>query len=464
VILRRRSRIAVPLVALALLAGACQSRSPSQAASRATAVPVGTEQAAIAEAQTASPSGTADTLAQAYKILLARLVLPVQPDALLNGAWSGAVAEARRQEAISLPPASALGSDATADLTGFQTAYAALLSSGKGRLDEGALERAALISMAESVNDCHTAYLTRDQWQSIDADLQGQESIDSLPLAFQLQAPYLIESVVAGSNADQLGVGAGDRIVSFDGADLDRIPLSQRKFLSVGAAGSSARLDLLAPDGSRRSVSVRREAVDRPVLTTRLIGSVAYLHLRTFTFNLSSMLDPTFTSLIGQGARGFVLDLRGNLGGELNSDAHLLSRFIPSGLVATSIERDGRTEDINADGGVLPGPPPLAVLVDGGSLSASELFAEAIEQFQAGEVVGTRTPGCLLGSTFRSLSDGSSIQVTALGVRVGPNQTVVNNVGVAPDVTVPISAADLAAGSDPQLDRAVADVRARIGP
>jgi len=318
--------------------------------------------------------------------------------------------------------------------------------------------------MAEAVRDCHTAYLTRDQWQSIDADLRGQELIDSLPITFQLDAPYLIESVVAGSNAEAQGVRPGDRIAGFDGVMLDQVPLSQRKFLSAGAAGSTARLDIQRPDGSRRTVPVRREAVDRPVVVTRVIGNVGYIRLRTFTVNLSGLIDPTIASLSDQGVRGFVIDLRGNLGGELNSDIRLLSRFIPSGLIATDTGRDGRTEEYRADGSVLAGPPPLAVLVDGGSLSASELFAEAIQQFYAGEIVGTRTPGCLLGSTFRTLSDGSSLQVTAVTVSVGPRQTVVNNVGVRPDVTLLMTAADFAAGRDPQLDRAVADVQALIGP
>ena len=462
-ILRRHIRIVVALAALALLAGACQSRPRGAATSSGTAVPAGTE-APAAEAPPASTVGASDAVAQGYKILLARLVLPIQPSDLLAGAWSGAVAEARREGVTSIPALPPLGPDPDADLTVFQTAFATLLSTGRGKLDEGSMERAALNSMAESVNDCHTAYLTRDQWQTIDADLSGQELIDGLPLTFQLQSPYLIETVVAGSNADQQGVKPGDRIVSFDGAVLDQVPLSQRKFLGTGAAGSSARLDIQSPSGRRRTVSVRRETVDRPVLVTQVIGNVGYIRLRTFSLNLSPMIDPTLSALMSQGARGFVLDLRGNLGGELNSDVQLLSRFIPSGLLATSIGRDGRSDEVRAVGNVLPGPPPLVVLVDGGSLSASELFAEAIEQFHAGEIVGTRTPGCLLGSSFRSLADGSSMQVTVVNVTVGPKQTVVNNAGVEPDVTVPTGPDDFAARRDPQLDRAVADVQTRLGP
>jgi carboxyl-terminal processing protease len=256
----------------------------------------------------------------------------------------------------------------------------------------------------------------------------------------------------------------GDRIISFDGSNLDDIPLSQRKFLNVGALGSSAQLQLVSPSGNIRTVTVQRREVDRPLLATRMIGNVGYIDLRTFSTNLGDQIDSAIASLQAQGARGFVLDLRGNLGGEEDSDVQLLSKFIPSGLLATSTDRNGRSDSSHASGKVLPGPPPLAVLVDGGSLSASELFAEAIRQYHAGEIVGTHTPGCLEGSTFRSLNDDSSVQVTAVTVTVGPALTVVNNVGVQPDVTVPIQAADFASGRDPQLDRAIADVTAQVGP
>jgi carboxyl-terminal processing protease len=454
--------IALLLLTAALLS-ACQ-RQPSAHASRsATVVPAGTQIASDATASATASARSGSLLDQGFQILVNGLVLPVHSDQLAQGAWNGLLAEAQRETNFNPPSSPTFSGSTNDDLAALDAAYSALQSAAKGRVDANKLERAGLVGMAESVNDCHTAYLTRDQWDSINADLEGQQSIDGLPLTFQLASPYLIESVVKGSNADSSGVRPGDRIVSFDDVSLDSLPLSQRKFLSAGAAGSVARLEIAGPSGDRRTVSVRREAVERPIVSSQLIGSVGYIRLRTFTFNLNSIVDPEIASLQNQGARGFVIDLRGNLGGELNADVHLLSRFIPSGLIATSIDRRGRSQDSRADGGVLAGPPPLAVLVDGGSLSASELFAEAIEQFRAGEIVGTPTPGCLLGSTFRNMADGSSMQVTSVDVRVGPRQTVVNNIGVLPDAIVQISAEDLSAGRDPQLDRAVADVSAQTG-
>jgi carboxyl-terminal processing protease len=449
---------------MAIALAGCQRRSVSRTTPAASVVPVGTETAPSPTPGATAPGSGPDLIAAGYHTLLRGLILPVQPSDLIAGAWTGVESEARREGVVSMPVLATLSSDADADLVAFQDAYSALLSSSNGRLDDAILARAALTSMAEAVDDCHTAYLTSGEWDTINADLDGNEFLAGLPLTFQLQSPYLIESVVPGSDADRQGVRPGDSIVSFDGSALDQVPLSQRKFLSAGSAGSTARLDLLTPAGQRRTVMVARLLVDRPVVVTRLIGDVGYIRIRTFTANLGPMLDTAISTLQSQGAKGFVIDLRGNLGGVVDSDVHLLSKFIPSGLLATTSERNGRMDQISADGTALPGPPPLAVLVDGGSLSASELFAEAIQQFHAGELVGTPTPGCLLGSTFRDLSDGSSMQVTVETVDVGPQRVVVNGVGVQPDATVPLSAADLMAGRDPQLDRAVADVEAQLSP
>jgi carboxyl-terminal processing protease len=420
---------------------------------------VGTEVPATA---TSAVAGGQDAIDSGYHLLLRWLILPVQPSALLDGAWRGVQSQARQEGVANVPVLPPLSTDADADLATFHDAYSALLAS-HGGLDDTRLAQAALTSMAEAVNDCHTAYVTAGQWASIQDDLAGEDQLPSLPVTFQLAPPYLVETVVAGSDADRQGIRPGDSIVSFDGVSLDAVPLSRRKFLTLGAQGSTAQLVVQTPDGQRRTATLTRTSVDQPLITTQIHGSVGYIGIRTFSENLNQQLDQAFSSLQSQGARGYVIDLRGNLGGYLEPAIALLSKFIPSGLLATDMEGGGRTDSYSADGSVLPGPPPLAVLIDGGSLSASEEVAEAIRLYGAGELVGTPAPGCLEGSGFFDMPDGASMQITAETVAVGPQQADINTSGVQPDVEVPLTAADLASGQDPQLDRAVADVAAQLG-
>src|SRR5579875_156165 len=319
------------LVFLALLLCGCARRSISRI-TPGVAVPVGTEVATSPTPASTNAPASEDLVASGYHLLLRWLILPTQPSDLITGAWSGVQADARQQGIAGVPNLPALSSDADADLATFDDAYTALLAA-HGSLDESRLAQAALTSMAEAVNDCHTAYVTSGEWASIQGDLGGQNLIPSLPLAFQLQAPYLITSVDAGSDADTQGVRPGDSILSIDGASLDSVPLSRRKFLTYGDAGSTAQLALLTPDGQRRTLTITRTAVDRPLLTMQLYGDVGYIRIRTFTEDVSDQVSQAISTLQSQGAQGFVIDLRGNLGGYADSDIQLLSKFIPSGLL-----------------------------------------------------------------------------------------------------------------------------------
>src|SRR6266567_9481354 len=122
-------RLGVLLAAAASLSilGACRQPARQATPLSSTAVTrVGAEETPPSEPGTASPEVTAANLAQAYRILLTRLFLPVQPPILLNGAWLGAVAEARREGLSATPRAPAFGTDSDAALRSFQSAYAAL--------------------------------------------------------------------------------------------------------------------------------------------------------------------------------------------------------------------------------------------------------------------------------------------------------------------------------------------------
>src|SRR5205823_7591472 len=104
-----------------------------------------------------TPERNSGTIAQGYQFLTTGLAVPIQPSALVRGGWAGVIAEARREGVSSVPASPAPGSAAATDLASFQKAYNALLGAGKGKLDEAKLERAAMTSMAQAVNDCHTA-------------------------------------------------------------------------------------------------------------------------------------------------------------------------------------------------------------------------------------------------------------------------------------------------------------------
>src|SRR5205823_3190238 len=152
----------------------------------------------------------------------------------------------------------------------------------------------------------------------------------------------------------------------------------------------------------------------------------------------------------------WIIDLRGNPGGIPPADA--ISLFVADGVAVRARRRDGVIEEDPATGYVLPHLKPLDVLVDDGSASSSEIFALALQEHHAARLVGAKTYGCIGGTFIDDIGDGSALAVT-FETMLGPvTSAELNGVGITPDVIAPRTVDDLAAGRDPQLDAAIADL------
>jgi carboxyl-terminal processing protease len=158
------------------------------------------------------------------------------------------------------------------------------------------------------------------------------------------------------------------------------------------------------------------------------------------------------------GARGIVLDLRGNSGGRLDVGSRLLARFIPDGPIYRAVDRRGREETVYVRDARPILSVPLAVLIDEGTASMGELFAAAIQEHHVGRVVGTTTAGAVAASVVMPLSDGSALQLTIEQVYSGGG-ALLDRVGVQPDEVVDLDLADLRLGHDTQLEAALAYLR-----
>jgi C-terminal processing protease CtpA/Prc len=196
----------------------------------------------------------------------------------------------------------------------------------------------------------------------------------------------------------------------------------------------------------------------QPVFSAKMLsGGIGYLHLTIFPpgyqrlpdgKTLAQELDATMSSFEGQGVKGWVLDLRDDPGGHTESIATLAGRFIPNGVLAVSIDSKQQRMELPVDGHYFPQHHPLAVLINGGSGSASEITAAALKDYGAGRLFGTRTAGSVNGAEDFPLPGQVGIQYTVVQVLAGKTLQPLDGVGVEPDQTV--------TGSDQQLAAAEA--------
>ena len=397
-------------------------------------------------------------IGQAYAFLLTTYVEPASSATLLQAAWDGFVAalppDQPRPEAPQLT-----GTDPREDLRLFRAAYlAAAGPAGGGEEGQSRLAHAAVRRMAESLNDCHTAFTDPQQAEEQAARLRGDVRFGGVGVRIKRKPnePIVIWELLDGGSAGKAGLKPGDAIVKVDGKETAPLPLDEIAAMIRGPEGSQVKLTVERADGRRvQEVSLKRVSVAEPAFKSQLLpGNVPYLRLFSFSQYGQTELLQAIRDYEAKSPPGWIIDLRTNSGGELQVLLSLLSKFLKTGPFAYQVDRRGAQAAFGPDGTYLPRQHPIVVLVSDSTSSAAELFAAAVQHYGAGTVVGTRTAGCLgIGNRF-DLPDGSGLSVTVQKL-LGPDGRELNKVGLNPKEVIEVSRADLAAGRDPQLDRAL---------
>ncbi len=453
---------ALCLLVLTVALGACTGASSPPATP--TAAPTFTPAPATATAIPATPTpdpavlekdGGIAIIKLAYDRLLDEYIRPLGDSGLLSAAWSAAASKASAQGAR-VPSQPRFGGDREADFRAFSAAYVPMTA---GIADANSVRYAAITAMANTLDDCHTFFL---QPVLADTVVQMREGKGAVGIGVDIEGvPPLIVDVIAGGPAARAGVLIGDRIASIDGHDATHFGAAEALALINGDEGTPVHLQVRRPNVGLVDVSMDRERVVPPNVESRVIAGtdIGYVRIREFLDDgIAQDLRAALTAFESQGVTKWIVDIRDNPGGRMDVDA--FSLFVKSGVVVRDRGRDGQVEELKASGAVLPSLRPTVLLVNHRTGSVAEMFAAALQEYHAAYVLGETTDGCVGYTDVGALGDGSSLAVTT-HVHTGPvTDAQLNGVGVVPDDTVARSADDIAAARDPQLDAAIAHLRA----
>jgi carboxyl-terminal processing protease len=475
---KRGKATLVAVCLLALLPLACSrgtSRStPSETVARSTTSGAAAtavsppSSTSVAAATPAPPSASrVETVKIAFDLLLDRYYKPLKSSDLLQSAWKGATAASgSAAEQISAPK---LIGDKNSDWQSFRDQYEQLYGKAAASVDGTAVAFGAVDAMASGLHDDHTYFLNPQDNKRRQASDSGGERFVGVGITISNRAPFTVQSVVAGGPADRAGVQAGDAITAVDGTDTSNLSLDDlSKRLRNGEAGSTVVLGLKRAGGASQDVTIKRAEIVQPAIESRLMpGGIGYIALHNFSDayarfsdgrNIEETLDAALQSFEQAGVEGWVFDVRGNPGGSEQTLAEVAGRFQPDGLVLVSIDRQGHAAEAPVDGHLFSVQRPLAVLIDGQSGSASELFAATMKEYGRARLFGQRTAGAVNGALETELSDGAALQFTVVEGRTGKERKLLDGVGVSPDETVGgggSAAAVLGGRSDPQYTRAM---------
>jgi carboxyl-terminal processing protease len=275
--------------------------------------------------------------------------------------------------------------------------------------------------------------------------------------------PAYLNDLTPGGPAEQAGLRLGDEVLSIDG-----VPLFTGGVFNTGvvnalldkSAGTDVAFTVHRPStGQTFTATVHTAPVrgQRPGVTSRLVdGDIAYVTLPGFDVALADQVLAAIAALREQAPlRGVVLDLRGNGGGDPKAVARLLGALTHGRITSYECDVRDRCTPNRTDDSVPLLNLPFVELTDRRCASACDSFSSAVKDLKLGTIVGTRTAGAVAGpAAGYLLNDGTGLLLPKYH-EIAANKEVVNRVGVAPDHYAPLTAADLSAGRDPGLAKAV---------
>ncbi|NBO30492.1 MAG: PDZ domain-containing protein [Cyanobacteria bacterium WB6_1B_304] len=333
----------------------------------------------------------------------------------------------------------------------------------------------AIRESLERLEDPYTRFLEPEQYKALTNQTSGEMSGVGLRLMRDeaLNALTVTESI-EDSPAMKSGIQEGDRILLIDGTSTRSMGVEQAAKLIRGEIGTKVTLRIQRLYGKPFEVVLTRSRIELPSVSYGLKEEdtlrVGYIRLNEFSAPAATQMRRAIRKLTSQKANAFVLDLRGNPGGLLQSSIDIARLWMDQGNIVRTVDRKGANDQFIANHTALTNLP-MVVLVDHRSASSSEILTGALKDNQRAVVVGTTTFGKALVQSVHSLVDGSGLAVTVAHYYT-PKGTDINQTGISPDINVDLTDSQrqtlttnpklIATPNDPQYAKAVAILQANI--
>ena len=339
-----------------------------------------------------------------------------------------------------------------------------------GDVDREAVVQGAIRGMIESLEDPYSSYLTSEEYR---ASLQGiSGEFEGIGAEIAAQSPdggagcatlapdcrLVVVSPLQGSPAQRAGLLPGDLVLAVDGAALDGLTVDGALDRIRGPKGSVVELTVQRGGEPAFALRITRDIIQQREVDTRILsdGSVGYVRLNGFSDRGAEDLEAAILDHLQAGRTKLVLDLRGNPGGYVTAARAVASEFIADGPVFWEQDAKGTQLETEASLGGVATDPAIEVvcLIDGGTASASEIVAGALQDTGRATLVGQPSFGKGTVQQWQELAgEGGAFRLT-IARWLTPDKRWIHETGLQPDVLVELPA-EIPAGADPMLDRAL---------
>lgn len=315
--------------------------------------------------------------------------------------------------------------------------------------------------MFEGIGDPYSVYYTKEEYDSMMASTSGTYCGIGAVLSQDVKTMQVsILHVYDNTPAQKAGLKDGDVIVKVEDIVASEEELSELVTNIRGDKGTKVHLQILREgEEDYLEFDIERNEVEVPTVDYEMLeNNIGYIEITEFSEPTKEQFMNAVNDLQKQGMKSMIVDLRDNPGGYLTAVTEILDEILPKGITVYTEDKYGNRQDYTSDAEHQM-DYPLAVLVNGNSASASEIFAGAIKDYDYGTLIGTKTFGKGIVQSVRQLTDGSAIKLTTAKYYT-PKGNYIHEVGIEPDVELEYNYtgdknADYDKSKDNQIQKAI---------
>jgi len=314
----------------------------------------------------------------------------------------------------------------------------------------------AMAGLVNALGDPYSIFLAPEDSKKFSDDLKGE--FDGIGAEIGLRDQIItIVSPLPDSPALKAGLKAGDKVTEINSVSTENMDLNEAVNRIRGKKGTTVKLKIFRPsENNYKDINIVRDVIKIVSVRWEMKdNNIAYLQITNFNEDTDQRFKTAVKEILSKNPKGLILDLRNNPGGYLDRAVEIASYWLEPGAVVVQEEfagpdkkpylANGRAEFKNLK---------TLILVNGGSASASEIVAGALQDYGLAQLVGEKTYGKGSVQSLEELSDGSSIKLT-VARWLTPKNRQINVVGIEPDIKIELTEEDFNQGKDPQLDKAM---------